>query len=78
MILEAGTIKRIHVNQHVIRSNTKSGAEEPVISVIEKGRTYRGTIIDITGNSRIIYSPAKPLSCGARVWIETTGMVVID
>jgi len=26
----------------------------------------------------VVYSPCKPLSCGARVWIETTAEVVID
>jgi hypothetical protein len=28
--------------------------------------------------ARIIYSPDKPLSCGAKVWIETHGEVQID
>ena len=27
--------------------------------------------IEILGPSKIVYSPDKPLSCGARVWIET-------
>ena len=27
--------------------------------------------VEILGASKIIYSPDKPLSCGARVWIET-------
>ena len=67
----------IHVNQHVIRSNQKTGAREPVITV-KKGKknTYTHEV-EILGPSRVIYSPDKPLSCGARVWIETTGDVII-
>lgn len=67
----------VHVNQHKIRSNLKSGAREPVLTV----KTYRdnryGTQVEIKGPCRIIYSPDKPLSCGARVWIETEGEVVV-
>ena len=27
--------------------------------------------------ARIVYSPDKPLSCGAKVWIETTNEIKI-
>lgn len=64
-------IKRIHVNQHTIKSNRVNGEDAPVLSVI----TYKGTEhaheLVIDGPCRIVYSPDKPLSCGARVWIET-------
>lgn len=65
----------IHVNQHVIRSNAKNGTNDPVLSVKRgKTNTYaHGVVID--GPSRVIYRPEKPLSCGARVWIETTSDV---
>ena len=33
--------------------------------------------VEIHGPSRVIYSPDKPLSCGARVWIETKSEVDI-
>ena len=61
----------IHVNQHVIRSNHKNGEREPTLTV-KQGRknTYASDVI-IHGPSRVVYSPDKPLSCGARVWIET-------
>jgi hypothetical protein len=26
----------------------------------------------------VIYSPDKPLSCGARVWVETNASVTVD
>lgn len=67
---------RIHVNQHKIRSNKKHGDREPVITVKDyKNNRYTDTaiILDADGNevARVVYSPDKPLSCGARVWIET-------
>lgn len=68
----------IHVNQHAIRRNAKSGGNEPVLTVkTYKSNTYAHTV-DIQGSSRLVYSPDKPLSCGARVWIETHANVVID
>jgi hypothetical protein len=26
----------------------------------------------------VVYSPDKPLSCGAKVWIETESEVIVD
>ena len=69
--------KRIHVNQHKIRSNSKLvGADrEPVITVkTYKDNTYCYEVF-IEGPCKVIYSPDKPLSCGARVWIETESEV---
>lgn len=66
----------IHVNQHVIRANTKNGTTEPALTVkTYKSTTYAHTA-EILGPSRIVHSPDKPLSCGARVWIETESEVV--
>jgi len=31
--------------------------------------------VEIKGPSKVIYSPNKPLSCGAKVWVETTAEV---
>jgi hypothetical protein len=28
--------------------------------------------------AKIVYSPEKPLSCGAKVWIETNEKIVLD
>ncbi len=68
---------RIHVNQHKIRSNKKYNLNEPVITVkTSKSNTYAHEV-DVLGPSKIIYSPDKPLSCGAKVWIETEGEVKI-
>ena len=68
---------KIHVNQHVIRSNKKHGKKEPVLTVkTYKSNTYAHEV-EINGPSKVIYSPDKPLSCGARVWIETESEVVV-
>jgi hypothetical protein len=66
----------IHVNQHVIRDNLKTGARNPVITVkTSKSNIYANgvDIKDAFNNvvARILYRPDNPLSCGARVWIET-------
>ena len=67
----------IHVNQHVIKSNTKTGSKDPVLTVkTYKSNTYANEV-EIKGDSKIVYSPDKPLSCGAKVWIETNGEVII-
>ena len=67
---------KIHVNQHVVRSNQKHGKKEPVLTVkTYKSNTYAHEV-EINGPSKVIYSPDKPLSCGARVWIETESEVV--
>ena len=67
----------IHVNQHVIKNNAKTGRQDPVLTV----KTYKSNKyaheVTILGNSKIVYSPDKPLSCGARVWIETENDVLI-
>lgn len=73
----------IHVNQHKIRSNKKNNAREHVLSVkTYKSNRYGSNVIikDKTGDevARIIYSPDKPLPCGARCWVETTEDVFID
>jgi hypothetical protein len=68
----------VHVNQHVIRKNTRTGTHDPVLTV-KRGKTNRyAHTVTIEGPSRVVYSPDKPLSCGARVWIETFGTVVLD
>ena len=66
----------VHVNQHVVRKNSKSGAREPVLTVkTYKSNTYAHEV-EIKGPSRVVYSPDKPLSCGAKVWIETESEVI--
>ena len=70
--------KRIHINQHKIRSNIKNNVKEPVITVKTSKSNNYAHEVKIEGPSKIIYSPDKPLSCGARVWIETDEKIVLD
>ena len=66
----------VHVNQHIIKRNQKTGEREPTLTVkTYKSNTYANEV-EILGPSKVVYSPDKPLSCGARVWIETDGKVV--
>lgn len=60
----------IHVNQHKIR------ARDPLPLTV---KTYKSNtpasqadiVVDGRVVASIIYRPDNPLSCGARVWIET-------
>lgn len=66
----------IHVNQHVIKANAKEGTDNPVLTIkTYKSNTYAHEVI-IKGDSKVVYSE-KPLSCGARVWIETQAEVEV-
>ncbi len=67
----------IHVNQHVVKSNRKNGVEDPVLTVKTYKENKYAHEVDIKGDSKVVYSPDKPLSCGAHVWIETQGEVTI-
>jgi hypothetical protein len=67
----------IHVNQHVIRRNQKTGERSPVLTVKNYKDNQYGHEVHISGPCVIRYSPDKPLSCGARVWIETEGDVEV-
>jgi hypothetical protein len=70
----------IHVNQAYIRRNMKVESEDrvPVLTV----KTYKTNVycnsVEITGPSRVVYSPDKPLSCGAKVWVETESEVIVE
>ena len=70
--------KRIHINQHVIRANKKNGTNDPVITVKTSQRNIYADRVEIRGPSNVVYSPDKPLSCGARVWIETEAPVFCE
>jgi len=75
-------VKRIHVNQHHIRSNKTKGTDLPVITIKEGRTNTYCNEVEILGPSKIIYGGSgndiKPLlSCGARVVIETTSEIKI-
>ena len=55
----------------------KNMENKPVITVKTSKSNDYGHEVEILGPSKVIYSPCKPLSCGARVWIETESEVNI-
>jgi len=74
--------KIIHINQHKIKSNRKTGKCEPVITC----KTYKEnryghevSILDDNGKeiATIRYRPNNPLPCGAHIWLETTSDVEV-
>lgn len=73
---------RIHVNQHIIRQNAALDAlgtpekKQPPLTVKDYKQNRKAWSVHIKGDSQVIYSPNKPLSCGAKVWIETENEVV--
>jgi hypothetical protein len=71
-------ITRIHVNQHTIKSNRKNGLQAPVLSVKRNGKTIYASNVSVLGPCKVVYSPGKPLSCGAEVWLETKADVVLE
>jgi hypothetical protein len=75
---EEGYIKRIHINQHNIRSNYKNKKNDPVITCKTSKENLKGNRVSIEGPCVVVYSPEKPLACGARVWIETKSEVIIS
>lgn len=69
-------LKRIHVNQHNIRANAKADNQDlPVFTI----KTYKSNTladsVNIHGPSSMIYRANDPLSCGAKVWCETSARV---
>jgi hypothetical protein len=67
----------IHVNQHVIKANRKNNVTDPVLTVkTYKTNQYAHEVL-LKGESKVVYSPDKPLSCGAHVWIETQDEVIV-
>ena len=65
----------IHVNQHNIKANSK-GSELPVLTVKnykQNRKANHAAVVDADGKAlvKVVYSPDKPLPCGAKVWIET-------
>lgn len=73
------TIKYIHVNQHIIRSNKKNGTNEPVLTVKEGRSNTYGHQVEIHGASTVIYGGNEKaiLPCGARVVIKTEADITI-
>ena len=72
-------VKRIHVNSNRIRSNSKNGTDDPVITLRHGNKVMSyGHSVEILGPSTVVYRPESPLPCGAKVWIETESEVRVS
>lgn len=71
--------RKVHVNQLMIRQNIRNpGNPKPPITIQTSKGSIRATEIELEGDSKLIYNNQNPLSCGARLWIETDGVIKID
>ena len=71
---------KIHVNQHNIKHNKKTGDFKPVLTCkTYKSNLYAHEVAIYDKNdvecAKIVYRPNKPLSCGATVWVETENKI---
>ena len=72
-------LKRIHVNQNKLRARVKDPTRTDHCYTIKfKGKTYTAYQVFIDGESRLVESIEKPLSCGARLWLETTAPIRME
>ncbi len=70
-------MKIIHINRNVIQQNAKRDVPLPVCRV-QDGKTTRYAMeVQINGPSRMVYRPDDPLSCGAKLWIETDADITL-
>lgn len=78
--LRSGLIKRIHVDRRIMAMNRKTGGDNPPITIQTSKGSIKAHCAQIQGPSRTVHAGAargvKPLSCGARVWVETTAEVL--
>lgn len=75
--LPAGTIKRLHVDQQRIKKNASGDSNLPPITVQTSKGPYKAHEVEILDGdgavvARFVYQPHDPLSCGARLYIETS------
>lgn len=77
LLMPAGTFKRIHVHQQIIRDNVKKNKDDPAITVRWRNKSYKARDVLISGPSVVMQRMTEPLSCGARIWIETSAEVEI-
>jgi hypothetical protein len=67
---------RVHINSNTIKSNKKQGKSDPPITIRVGSKVLAyAHQVDIIGDSRVVYEPEHPLSCGAKVWIECDDVV---
>lgn len=84
-MLPAGKLKRIHVNRSVMAANLKNGTSRPVVTVKTAKKNYYCHSVTINGLATMVTAGQpgpdgiirKRLSCGARVYLETTAALIL-
>lgn len=71
--IKRGALTRIHVNGALLRKKLK--ASKP-ISIRNRGKVKRASVVWVDGPSCFVYHPRNPLSSGAVLWIETKAPVL--
>lgn len=75
--LKPERVRRLHVDQHAIKANTIDGGTRPCVTIQTSNGPLKCHEARIDGPSTLVSRPDRPLSCGARVWIETTAAIEI-
>ena len=78
MVLSKGTIKRIHVDRRILAHNIKNGTDDPAITVQTSKGAMKASRVKINGPSELVQAgltAERPLSCGARIWVQTRSEV---
>jgi hypothetical protein len=70
-------VKRIHVNKHVIGANAKHGKDDPAITIQTSAGSFTCRKASWEGPTSIVHNETDPLSCGAKVWVETRAALVV-
>lgn len=73
-VLKAGTIKRIHVDRRRLAQNVRRGEDEAAWTIQTSKGPIKCVHWELTGKTSGDQR-AKPLSCGARMYIETRAEV---
>ncbi len=73
-------LKRIHVDQKRIRANIDPDVNLPPITVQTNKGPHKANEVEILDKdgeviARFVYRPDAPLSCGARLWVETNAEI---
>ena len=76
--LMQGIIKRLHVDRRVMAQNKKSGKSAPALTIQSSSGPVKARYAVVHGPSVFIQRDERPLSCGARAWIETHSKVTYE
>lgn len=73
-IIPAGTIKRIHVDRRIMAQNRKHGTDLPAYTIQTSRGPIKAHLVEVVG--QLVFDQSKKqLSCGARMYGETTSEV---